>query len=108
MKNRIIRMTCLALLLTGLFCLPVQADDVATAVESSWTDASQQVKSVVNNVVFPAIDLILAVFFFGNLGMAYFEYRKHGQFEWTGPAILFAGLVFSMTAPTYIWNILGI
>lgn len=33
---------------------------------------------VLNKVVFLAIDLILAVFFFAKLGMAYFDYRKHG------------------------------
>ena len=62
----------------------------------------------VDHVVFPAIDLILAVFFFGKLGTAYFDYRKHGQFEWAAPAILFACLVFTLTAPLYIWQILGI
>ena len=40
--------------------------------------------------------------------MAYFDYRKHGQFEWAGPAILFACLVFVLLAPTYIWTIIGI
>lgn len=64
-------------------------------------------KRVVNNVVFPVIDLVLAVFFFAKLGMAYFDYRKHGQFEWTAPAILFACLIFTLTAPTYVWTILG-
>ena len=64
-------------------------------------------KTVVNNVIFPVIDLILAVFFFAKLGMAYFDYRKHGQFEWTAPAILFACLIFTLTAPTYVWSILG-
>jgi len=54
-----------------------------------------------------AIDLILAVFFFGKLGTAYFDYRKHGQFEWAAPAILFACLIFTLTAPTYVWTILG-
>lgn len=81
--------------------------NVATAVESTWKDASGQIKQVVNNVVFPAVDLILAIFFFVNLGMCYFEYRKHGQFDWAPPAILFACLVFMMTAPLYIWGILG-
>ena len=71
------------------------------------TDASAQIKTVVNNVVFPVIDLVLAVFFFAKLGMAYFDYRKHGQFEWTAPAILFACLIFTLTAPTYVWTILG-
>lgn len=37
----------------------------------------------------------------------YFDYRKHGQFEWTAPAILFACLLFTLTAPTYVWTILG-
>ena len=82
--------------------------DVASAVQNTWSTASGQIKAVVNNVVFPAIDLILAVFFFAKLGMAYFDYRKSGQFEWTAPAILFACLVFTLTAPTYIWGIIGI
>lgn len=47
--------------------------DVAGAVESTWSTASTQIKTVVDNVVFPAIDLILAVFFFAKLGTAYFE-----------------------------------
>ena len=81
---------------------------VAGAVESTWSTASTQIKSVVDNVVFPAIDLILAVFFFAKLGTAYFEYRKSGQFEWAAPAILFACLVFTLTAPMYLWSIIGI
>ena len=88
----------------GLFA----AGDVAgAAIEGTWKDASAQIKTVVNKVVFPAIDLILAVFFFAKLGTAYFDYRKHGQFEWAAPAILFACLVFTLTAPAYIWTILG-
>ena len=89
----------------GLCC---RHRDVAGAVESTWTTASTQIKTVVNNVVFPAIDLILAVFFFAKLGTAYFDFRKSGQFEWTAPAILFACLVFTLTAPLYIWQIIGI
>ena len=90
---------------TTIFAAP--SGDVAGAIESTWKDASTQIKTVVNKVVFPAIDLILAVFFFAKLGMSYFDYRKHGQFEWSGPAILFACLVFTLTAPKYIWTILG-
>ncbi len=92
------------------FCIPVyaQSGNVAGAIEETWKEASQQIKTVVDHVVFPAIDLVLAVFFFAKLGTAYFDYRKHGQFEWAAPAILFACLVFMMTAPLYIWQILGI
>ncbi|MCM1167147.1 MAG: DUF3852 domain-containing protein [Lachnospiraceae bacterium] len=82
--------------------------NVAGAIEGTWKAASGQIKTVVNNVVFPIIDLILAVFFFAKLGLAYFDYRKSGHFEWAAPAILFACLVFTLTAPTYVWTIINI
>lgn len=84
------------------------AGNVSVAIESTWKDAAQQIKTVVNNVVFPIINLVLAVFFFIKLALAYFDYRKQGQFEWVAPAILFVCLVFSLTAHLYIWQILGI
>ncbi len=98
-------------LMVSMFCVTAYAagsGDVAGAVQGTWKTASQQIKTVVNNVVFPAIDLILAVFFFAKLGTAYFDYRKHGQFEWAAPAILFACLVFTLTAPLYIWSVVGV
>ena len=109
MKRKRMTTLLVAALMACVFCIPVYAasGDVAGAIEGTWDTASQQIKTVVNNVVFPAIDLILAVFFFGKLGTAYFDYRKHGQFEWAGPAILFACLVFTLTAPMYVWQILG-
>ena len=76
--------------------------DVAGAVQSTWNAAKVQIKSVVNNVVFPVIDLVLAVCFFAKVALVYMDYRKHGQLEWTPPAILFATLVFALTAPLYI------
>lgn len=112
MKNRkrLVFVLILVLILTctlGTTALAAGTGDVAGAIEGTWNDASGQIKTVVNNVVFPCIDLVLAVFFFAKLGMAYFDYRKHGQFEWSGPAILFACLVFTLTAPLYVWTILG-
>lgn len=104
---------CMLLILLLAVCLlsttafAAGTGDVAGAIEGTWNDASDQIKAVVNNVVFPVIDLILAVFFFAKLGMAYFDYRKHGQFEWTAPAILFACLIFTLTAPTYVWMHFG-
>ena len=109
MKTKRILMAALAALaIIAVFTITAfAAGDVAGAVESTWTTARGQIKTVVNNVVFPVLDLILAVFFFVKLGSAYFDYRKSGQFEWTAPAILFACLVFVLTAPTYLWSILG-
>ena len=103
------------LVLCALLCLLLAAvasaegtGDVASAVESTWTTASTQIKTVVDNVVFPVIDMVLAIAFFVKLATAYFDYRKSGQFEWTAPAILFACIVFTLTAPTYIWGIVGL
>ena len=100
--KRLAAALCVALLLCLVFSQTAFAagtGDVAGVIEGTWNTASQQIKTVVNKVVFPAIDLILAVFFFAKLGTAYFDYRKHGQFEWAAPAILFACLVFTLTAP---------
>lgn len=107
--KRILMPACAVMMAVCVFCIPAYAasGDVAGAIEGTWNTASQQIKTVVDNVVFPAIDLVLAVFFFAKLGTAYFDYRKHGQFEWAGPAILFACLVFTLTAPLYVWTILG-
>ena len=103
----------LALLLCALCCAPAFAaassgSGVADVVEKTWKDAAGQIKTVVDNVVFPALDMILAIAFFGKVGLAYFDYKKHGQFEWAGPVILFACLVFVLTAPLYIWTIVGL
>lgn len=82
--------------------------NVASVFEQTWKSAAQQIKTVVNSVVFPALDMILAILLFVKIGGLYLDYRKHGQMEWTPAAILFAGLIFSLTAPSYIWTILGI
>ena len=111
MKNNITKiLLCIAVVTVILSVFTVTAfaaGDVAGAIKGTWTAAQGQIKDVVNNVVFPAVDLILAVLFFVKLGTAYFDYRKHGQFEFTAPAILFACLLFTLTAPLYIWTILS-
>lgn len=70
-----------------------ESGDVAGAVEDTWNSAQGQIKDVMNNVVFPVVDMILAILFFVKLGTAYFDYRKHGQFEFVAPCILFACLI---------------
>ena len=110
MKKKYVRiLLCLAtvLIITMSFSVTAfAAGDVAGAIEQTWNTAKGQVQTVVNNVVFPVVDMILAILFFVKLGTAYFDYRKHGQFEFAAPAILFACLIFTLTAPLYIWTIL--
>ena len=82
--------------------------DVAGAVEQTWQDAATQIKTVVDNVVFPALTMVLAVAFFVKVGLSYFEYHKlGGQIEWCGPVVLFVCLIFVILAPNYIWGIVG-
>lgn len=105
--TRILLCAVLVTLLVSTFSVTAfAASDVAGAIEQTWNSAKTQVQTVVNNVVFPVVDMILAILFFVKLGTAYFDYRKHGQFEFTAPCILFACLIFTLTAPLYIWTIL--
>ena len=110
MKKKWMRMLfCIMIMaiLVAVSAVPAfAAGDVAGAIESTWNAAKSQVQTVVNNVVFPVVDMILAILFFVKIGTAYFDYRKHGQFEFAAPAILFACLIFTLTAPLYIWSIL--
>ena len=110
-KKRLARMITLCCLMMVLVCSLVMpafatSGNVSGAITDTWNAAQTQIKDIVNNVVFPVIDMILAVLLFVKIATAYMDYRKHGQFDFTAPAILFACLLFSLTAPSYIWNIL--
>lgn len=76
-KFKILKMfigIAVVLLMLGISAVTVFATgDVSSAIESTWTAAQTQIKSVVNNVVFPAVDMILAILFFVKLAMAYMD-----------------------------------
>ena len=95
-----------SLLLVAVLVSAFSVTAFAAGDESTWNAAKGQIQTVVNNVVFPVCDMILAILFFVKIGTAYFDYRKHGQFEFAAPCILFACLIFTLTAPLYIWSII--
>lgn len=112
-KKKVIASIVTAFCMASMFVMTASAQangngggSVSTAITSTWTSAKTQIKTVVDNVVFPVIDVILAVLLFVKIATAYLEYRKHGQLEWTPIAIIFGGLLFSLTAPLYIWTII--
>lgn len=107
-KKRVLISVGLVLCFLCLAITPIAAEggNVAEVIKEAWNAANGQIREVVNAVVFPAVDMILAIFFFIKLGMAYFDYRKQGMFDWTTPSILFVCLIFTLTAPLYIWQIL--
>ena len=97
LKNKKVKVIiCLMIILIMLVLTMKQsyaAGDVSSVIQQAWKQMESQIKNIVNNVVFPVIDIIL-------------DYRKQGQFDWTTPAILFACLTFSLIAPNYIWKVL--
>ena len=108
MKRKIVLFVIAGLFLSVMLAVPAFADgDVAGAVEETWSVARNQIRSVTDKVIVPVIDVILAILFFVKIATAYLDYRKHGQFDFVPPAILFACLVFSLTCPLYLWKILG-
>lgn len=62
-----------ALLVPALAVPAMATGDVAGAIQSTWTAAQSQIRTVVDNVVFPVIDMILAVLFFVKVGSVYFD-----------------------------------
>lgn len=100
----------LLLFIPLLTCIPAYASgDVAKAVTGAMDDYMKpQIMDIVNKVVFPLIDVGLAVAFVVKIILSGIHYRKNGgDFEWTVPAILFLGLVVSLSAPSWIWTMLG-
>ncbi|MDE8032401.1 DUF3852 domain-containing protein [Erysipelothrix rhusiopathiae] len=95
-------------LILFVFTTPTYAQgNVSGVIEETWNNAEGQIRQVVNNVIFPALSIVLAIFFFVKLGSSYFDYKRNNdRFEWTAPAILFVCLVFTLTAPSYIWKLL--
>ncbi|MEI3117225.1 MAG: DUF3852 domain-containing protein [Merdibacter sp.] len=87
MNKKTMRILLCAVMVAVMFTVSAvpafAAGDVAGAIENTWNTAKAQIETVVNNVVFPVIDMILAILFFVKLGTAYFDYRKHGQFEFS-------------------------
>ena len=77
MKKKTIKIISMAMIMiiamTAMSVCAFADGDVAGAIEGAWKSASGQIKTVVNNVVFPIIDLILAVFFFAKLALSYFD-----------------------------------
>ena len=107
MKKKIAAALAGSLMAANMMALHVSAaGDVASAITSTWTDARAQIQIIVDNVVFPVLDVILVVVLFVKIAAVDLEYRKHGTLEWTPIAIIFGGLLFSLTAPLYIWNVI--
>ena len=74
MKKKLFIVLITIAVMTSICGLTAFADgDVAGAVESTWNSAQSQIKTIVNNVVFPVIDVILAILLFAKLATSYLD-----------------------------------
>lgn len=89
-----------------LMSIPCSADTVSGTLTSIWGDIKGEVKTIANNIVFPACDVILAVLVIVFAVKAAINYRKGQDVELTGVIICVIILIFTLTAPLYIWNVL--
>lgn len=81
--------------------------DVADVVKDVYDDALEQIKEVTNTVVFPIIDVVLGICFFVKLGMMYFDWKKQKELNFVPIVLIGGGLLFSLTAPLYVWKLIG-
>lgn len=73
--TRVMVMAAVVVMMMAFMAIPAfatSAGNVSGAIESTWNAAQGQVKDIVNNVVFPVIDMILAILFLKDC------YRIHG------------------------------
>lgn len=74
MKRIIMIFTAVVIILSACLAVPTFADgDVAGAVEETWIVARDQIRSVTDKVIFPVIDVILAILFFVKIATAYLD-----------------------------------
>ena len=69
----ILSLTICVLLVTMFSATALAAGDVSGAIEGTWNAAKSQVQTVVNNVIFPVIDMILAILLFVTLTASMFD-----------------------------------
>lgn len=74
MKRKLTILIAAVIILSACLAVPVFADgDVAGAVEETWIVARDQIRSVTDKVIFPVIDVILAILFFVKIATAYLD-----------------------------------
>lgn len=69
-------MACAIMLMVVCMAVPAFATsggNVSGAIQGTWNAAQGQIKDIVNNVVFPVIDMILAVLLFVKIATAYMD-----------------------------------
>ena len=106
MKKAKVLATFLVALITvtalSTVCFAAGSADVAGAITSTWDG----MKTIVNDVVFPILDGVLGILLIVFITKSAISYKRNGEFDIIAPAVCLGGLLFVLTAPLYIWNII--
>lgn len=113
-KIRLFNCFLLMVLLICFLTLPALAEDggtaagdVSGAIEGIWQNVSGQMKTICNNVVFPALAVVCGIGFVISLVICIFNYKKHHSVEVGWPIALLIGLIVALTAPSWVWVLVG-
>lgn len=110
MKKAKVLATFLVALITvtalSTVCFAAGSADVAGAITSTWDGMKGQIKTIVNDVVFPILDGVLGILLIVFITKSAISYKRNGEFDIIAPAVCLGGLLFVLTAPLYIWNII--
>lgn len=110
MKKAKVLATFLVALITvtalSTVCFAAGSADVAGAITSTWDGMKGQIKTIVNDVVFPILDGVLGILLILFITKSAISYKRNGEFDIIAPAVCLGGLLFVLTAPLYIWNII--
>lgn len=115
LKSGTYRRLLVVLTIALLVLLPVfpvfaaTSTDVAGAITTAFgTYGKPQIKNLTNNVIFPIFDVALLISCVARFALCEFRYKKNGgQFEWGVLAILGGSLLFMITAPLWVWGVIG-
>lgn len=110
--RRLIHCALLLVLTITLLTLPAYATDptsgdIAGVVNDIWADASGQIKTICNNVVFPALSWVCGIGFVISAIVAIFNYKKHHTVEVGWSIALLLGLLICLSAPTWVWTLVS-
>lgn len=102
---------CITFLFTLLLCPTVYAAgaDVAGSVTTAFgTYMKPQIKSIANGVIIPGIDGILVIAIIVKAVMLWQSYKKNGgEYDWHSLAVLGGCLVVALSAPLWMWTMIG-
>lgn len=109
--KRVAKWFCIVCLFTMLLCPTAYAagTDVAGSTTTAFnTYMKPQIKEFTNGIILPLADVIVLIILIVKSILAYSSYRTNGgRFEWHLLAILLGCLIFGLSAPFWVWGIIG-